>query len=187
MVSLAKELLRMDSEVRILLVGQGAEKDKIAGAAERAGVLNVNLFIESVLPKKDVPALLNAATAASNLVIDLPQARANSANKFFDTLAAGKPILINHGGWIHDLVKTYGCGLPLWQSTMADAAKQVDKKLNDSEWLRTAGVAARKLAEECFDRDKLAGQLLDVLTAAVDGHPELSAKIAPGDYSDTTK
>lgn len=183
MVALANELMKLNSSVRILLVGEGAERNNVVRAAENAGVLNVNLFVEGALPKREVPALLSAATAASNLVIDLPEARANSANKFFDTLAAGKPILLNHGGWIHDLVKSRNCGLPLWRYSIADAAAEVDNKLNDSDWLKSAGDAARKLAEECFDRDKLAEQLIDVLQAAVDGCPELSAKIAPGDYS----
>lgn len=182
MVSLAYELLKLNSNVRILLVGDGRERPNLQRAAEQAGVLNVNLFVENPLSKKEVPGLLSAATVASNLVIDLPQAHANSANKFFDTLAAGKPILLNHGGWMHDLVKSRNCGLALWHYPMAKAAAEVDQKLNDSEWLEKAGASARALAEECFDRDKLAAQLMEVLQASVHGYPEICEKIAPGEY-----
>jgi hypothetical protein len=35
----------------------------------------------------------------SSFVISVKELWANSANKFFDTLAASKPILINHEGW----------------------------------------------------------------------------------------
>jgi glycosyltransferase involved in cell wall biosynthesis len=146
------------------------------------GVYQNNLFIEDPLPKKAIAALLSAATVASNLVTDLPQARANSANKFFDTLAAGKPIFLNHGGWMHDLVTNHECGLPLWQKPVEVVAAELDAKMHDKDWLEKAGKAARTLAETSFDRDLLARQLISVLQSAVDGSPERAAEIAPGNY-----
>ena len=183
MVELASALQARNSDVRILLVGDGTERDSVKQAAEKAGVYQSNLYIEDPLPKKAIPALLSAATVASNLVIDLPQARANSANKFFDTLASGKPILLNHGGWMHDLVTANGCGLPMWQKSVGKVAEILDTKIHDEAWLCKAGQASRKLAQECFDRDLLAAQLMAVLQAAVDGNPNNSQKIAPGNYA----
>jgi len=182
MVDIARALLARESDVRILLVGSGAERRNVMEAAKESGVYERNLFFEKSLPKKDIATLLSAATMASNLVIDLPQARANSANKFFDTLAAGKPILLNHGGWMHDLVMSHRCGLPAWQKSIDEVADELDIKLHDKVWLEKAGYAARKLAELHFDRDVLADQLLKVLQKAVDGDAEKVATIAPGHY-----
>lgn len=182
MVDLAKELLDRGSDVRILLVGAGAERDIVKQAAEAAGVYQVNLFIEDPLPKKDIPALLSAATMASALFIDLPEMRPNSANKFFDALASGTPILLNYGGWMHDLVNKHECGLAMWQQSIQSVAEQLDKQIHDQAWLDMAGSAARKLAEKYFDRDLLANQLISVLEAAVEGKPELAQSIAPGIY-----
>lgn len=182
MVDLAKELLDRGSDVRILLVGAGAERGIVKQAAEAAGVYQVNLFIEDPLPKKDIPALLSAATMASALFIDLPEMRPNSANKFFDALASGTPILLNYGGWMHDLVSKHECGLAMWQQSIKSVAEQLDKQIHDQAWLDKAGSAARQLAEEFFDRDLLANQLISVLEAAVEGKPELAQSIAPGIY-----
>ena len=151
-------------------------------AAKVAGVYEDNLFFESLMPKREIPGLLSAANMASNLVIDLPAARANSANKFFDTLASGKPILINHGGWMHDLVESHHCGLAVWQTPVAQVAQVLESKLHDSDWLARAGGAARMLAEQEFDRDVLATQLMKVLENACKGDPTCSAEIAPGNY-----
>ena len=41
----------------------------------------------------------------ASFFIDLKEMWANSANKFFDTLAAGKPPLINYGGWQKELIE----------------------------------------------------------------------------------
>jgi glycosyltransferase involved in cell wall biosynthesis len=183
MVGVAKELAVLNSDIRILLVGDGAEKQKIADAANKAGMLGVNLFIEEKLPKREIPALLSAATMASALFIDLPEMRANSANKFFDALASGTPVLLNYGGWMHDLVKTHACGLALWQKRPEEVAEELERKMHDEEWLSNAGRSARELAEECFDRDKLAGQLISVLQSARERRAENAAQIAPGEYS----
>lgn len=182
MVELACELLSLKSDIRILLVGSGAERESIKNAAQQAGVYQNNLYIEDPLPKKEIPGLLSAATVASNLVTDLPEARANSANKFFDTLAAGKPILLNHGGWMHDLVMVHGCGLPMWQKPIEDVAAELEIKMHDQDWLVKAGSAARILAETSFDRDILAAQLLSVLQNVVNGNSVKVAEIAPGNY-----
>ena len=183
MVGLASALQARRSDVRILLVGDGAELDTVKQSARKAGVYKNNLFIEERIPKKDIPSLLSAASVATNLVIDIPEARANSANKFFDTLAAGKPVFLNHGGWMHDLVTSHECGLPMWQKSVDEVAEVLDAKLHDPVWLEKAGAAARELAEEFFDRDVLAGQLMAVLQSAVEGEPGNAAKIAPGKYA----
>src|SRR5690554_1355200 len=182
MVELAIELKKLNSEIKVLLVGEGAEKERIILEAKSAEVFETILFVENPIPKKDVPALLSAATMASNLVSDLPEARANSANKFFDTLAAGKPILLNHGGWMHDLVKAHDCGLAMWQQPIKLVAQELHSKMNNSEWLRKAGSSARTLAEKEFDRDKLANQLITVLKLAVENKTEEVSDIAPGIY-----
>lgn len=182
MVRLAEELLKMQSDIRILLVGDGAERANIIQEAKTTGVFERNIFFEKSISKKQMPALLSAATMASNLVIDLPEARANSANKFFDTLAAGKPILLNHGGWMHDLVNEHGCGLAMHGKSIHEVAIELDKKMHDKDWLTQAGKASRKLAETSFDRDLLAEQLISVLEAALAGNPQKSAAIAPGNY-----
>ena len=182
MVELAVELAKLSSYVRILLIGGGAEFTKVTEQAKTADVLNQNLFIEKSLPKKEIPAALSAATMASALFIDKPEMRPNSANKFFDALASGTPLMINYGGWMHDLIEARGCGLAMWRKPVDQVAKALDQKLHDTEWLEQASKAAMTLAEESFDRDVLAKQLLSVIEATVQGQPEKAETIAPGKY-----
>ena len=182
MVDLAVELAKIDSDVRILLIGDGAEFDKVSDQARSLGVLNENLFIEKSLPKREMPAALSAATMACSLFIDKFEMRSNSANKFFDSLAAGKPIVINYGGWMHDLVQNHDCGLSLWGDSMKDAARTLDLKLHDIKWLSEAGHAASDIANSFFNRNDLARDLLSVLETTIDGCPEKAHEVAPGDY-----
>lgn len=182
MVELAKALKAINSDIRILLVGDGAERIQVISSAQQAGVFEDNLFYELQMPKKDIPALLSAATMASALFIDLPEMRRNSANKFFDALASGTPVFLNYGGWMHDLVNAHECGLAMWQKPITEVAEQLELKLHDESWLEQAGHAAKKLAESEFDRDKLAQQLIQVLESAVNQQSHSAAEIAPGTY-----
>jgi glycosyltransferase involved in cell wall biosynthesis len=182
MVALALELYKLNSNVQILLVGDGNEKEKFISKAKLHNVFEKNLFVESSLPKDMMPALFSACTMSSNLVIDLPQARANSANKFFDTLAAGKPIFLNHGGWMYDLVENYKCGINAWGRPIKEVALLLDQRLNDANWLNSASISASNLARTFFDYDTLALQFEKVLIATFQGHPERSSYFAPGDY-----
>ena len=113
-VAIAKQLLQLGSNIRILLVGDGMERESVQQLAQDAGVLGINLFFEWKVSKREVIALFSASTLSSSLFIDLPEMRINSANKFFDALAAGKPIFLNYGGWMHDLVLKHRCGISAW-------------------------------------------------------------------------
>jgi glycosyltransferase involved in cell wall biosynthesis len=163
LVELAKELLTKSPEMRILLVGGGRELENVIQMAKELGVFEVNLFVEPEISKNQVPELLSAATISTALFIDQPEMRANSANKFFDCLAAGKPILINYGGWMDDLVKGAECGINGWKMSISDVADSVVELINDKGLLMAYGSNAKKLAETQFNRDYLAKQFEGVL------------------------
>lgn len=183
LVELAQELDRIASNVKILLVGGGSEENKILELAKEYNVYQKNLHIMNLVPKSYLPNIVAASSIASNIVIDLPEARANSANKFFDCLAAGKPIFINHGGWMADVIMYHSCGISAWEKSIDEVAIDLNEKLNDSMWLQEKGNNARFVAENFFDRDILANQLMDVLEIVVNGEPEKTSEIANGKFT----
>jgi glycosyltransferase involved in cell wall biosynthesis len=182
LVDLASQLSALNSDIKILVVGDGAERKGVVSRAKEANVFEKNLFFEAKVAKKEIPALLSAATMAAVLFVDLPEMRVNSANKFFDALASSTPVLLNFGGWMHELVKEHSCGLPMWGQSINSVAKDLETQLHDKVWLQNAGDAARALAEDEFDRDLLANQLMAVLEATIQGNPERASSIAPGIY-----
>ena len=179
-VALAKELIAISSDIKILLVGDGAERNTIINEAKKAGVFEKNIFFEGKMPKEQVPALLSAATMSASFFINLPEMRNNSANKFFDSLAAGKPVFLNYGGWMHDLVLSHKCGFAAWEKPTQEVAVELDKVMHDLKWLYKSGLSAQKLAEKKFDRDVLALQLENILVAVQSGDLKLVEQIIRG-------
>jgi glycosyltransferase involved in cell wall biosynthesis len=153
-------------QLSFALVGGGAERDAIEARARARGVLGTNLRMLPPVAKRDMPGLLGAATIATSLFKPLPEMEANSANKFFDALAAGRPIAINYGGWHADLLRSTGAGLVLPHADPRAAAERLAALALDDDAVARAGAAASALARERFDRDRLAVQLEDVLERA---------------------
>lgn len=182
-IHLAKALKRQNPEVRILLIGDGSEKKKLIMDAKNNNVFEKNLFFENQIPKKDMQACLSAADIIANFVINIRENWANSANKFFDGLAAGKPIFLNHGGWMQDLVLNHHCGLCMHGKKMEDVVKELDLAICDKNWLRSAGASSKKLAKKFFDRDNHVQQLEKVLILTKEKKTELVGDITQNIFS----
>jgi glycosyltransferase involved in cell wall biosynthesis len=98
-IELACKLSDLDPSIVFVLIGEGSKKESVMQKAISKGVLNKNVFILDSVSKNELPQLYFESNMGSSFVISVKELWANSANKFFDTLAASKPILINHEGW----------------------------------------------------------------------------------------
>jgi glycosyltransferase involved in cell wall biosynthesis len=163
LVEIAAAMRARAPDVRFLIVGDGAERELVLGLAKNLGVLGKNLFWMPPLAKSEVPALLAACSMASSLVVDIPVLWNNSANKFFDALAASRPVFINYRGWQADIVERSGCGVVVPPRDAQVAANMLVEFLRDPERNARAREAAARLAENDFSRDRLAGEVIKIL------------------------
>jgi glycosyltransferase involved in cell wall biosynthesis len=165
LVEVAAAMQGLRSDAKFVIVGEGSERDRVRALAADLGVLDSNLFLADRMPKRMMPALFAAATVVTS-VFDVNQAlEDNSANKFFDALAAGRPIAINYGGWQAELIRESGAGKVL-STDPVEAASQLAAWLGDAHGLLRAGANARTLAESRFARDDLFTMFRGVLEGA---------------------
>jgi len=172
----AQKMLYVAPEVRFLVIGRGVEEEKLRNEATELGVLGDNFFMLPPMSKNEMPALFSAATISTSLFIPLEEMWANSANKFFDTLASGKPIAINYGGWQKKLIESYGNGLVLHETDYSSAAKELLALLNDEVKLQKTGEASKKMAVDSFSRDVLAKELINLLENLFVGSSAISSE-----------
>lgn len=156
-------------DLDFIVAGDGRQRAAVEQHARAIGVLGRNFWMLPKMPKRDVVGLFGAAIAATSMFSDLPEMWANSANKFFDALAAGLPVIINYRGWQADLVRRERCGLVLPARDAKRAAIDLVDFLNDENRVARAGEAARSLADREFHRDVVSRQVLEALQAAVSG------------------
>jgi glycosyltransferase involved in cell wall biosynthesis len=169
LAEIAAEMRPLRPDARFLVVGDGWGRHIVECRARELGILNESFFIWEPVPKRDVAAILASATIVTSIFKPIPAMRANSANKFFDGLAAGRALAINYGGWQADLLRVSGAGVVLSEDDARDAARTLAHFLRDSSRIREAEIAARQLAATMFDRDRLADDVRSILTEAVEG------------------
>jgi len=155
-VKLAKELKKREASFNFFLVGDGAEREKLKELAENYSVNDVVKFLPAV-SKEELVSYIQAADFCMSTVLNSPALYNNSANKFFDSLAAGKPIVINHEGWMKDSINKNELGLVL-NADIKNSAEKLDTFF--SSYDSAAGEKRIKAyAKSHFDRELLFNRL----------------------------
>ena len=113
-------------------------------------------------PKHKVNEVLSLADFAWISFAALPVLKTNSPNKFFDALAAGKPVLVNHKGWVYDLVKEHNIGVPVLPKELDKALKTLTHLEENPAEIQKMGEKSRKLAEAFFNKEEAIKALLRV-------------------------
>ncbi|WP_229071134.1 glycosyltransferase family 4 protein [Actinoplanes sp. DH11] len=173
-VRAAARMRELDPDVRVLIVGHGKEWEPTKALAAQLGLLGGVVHMWEKVPKSELPVILGAATMSTSFVRPIRGLWDNSANKFFDALAASRPIAINYGGWQADLLTATGAGLVLDPEDIATAAELLVKHVRDEVWLEQARAAAHQLAVEQFSRDLLFDRFEAVLNRAGGKRPALT-------------
>jgi glycosyltransferase involved in cell wall biosynthesis len=156
--------LKEHHDILFVLLGRGSQKDALENSIRDFGLTNVEII--SAIPKTQLPVYLAAADVAlviGSLKIHEKQA---SANKFYDGLAAGKPMLLNYYGWQGKLLEERDAG---FGCKLFDLDEFVEKVLyfnSHRAELAKMGASSRLLAEERFNRDELAQKALDAIIHA---------------------
>ena len=167
LAEVARHMLAIDPEVRFLVVGSGGQEKVVRDAATATGTLNKNFFMMPSIPKTEIPAVFSSADISLVLLKDVKELWTNSSNKFFDGLAAGRPVVVNNVGWQATLLNSENAGFDIDPCDFQAAAKKLYRYLSDDTLLREAGANAQKLARDRFDRDMLAARFLGVLQQAL--------------------
>ena len=149
-------------DIVFLVAGEGKSLPRLEEGIRDLG----NVRLVGSLPKLQIPSLLRTCDVLLVLFADKPILATNSPNKFFDALAAGRPVIVNSNGWTRELVDDLGIGAYSPVGDGVALADVIERLADDPEAVRQMGERARRVAEERFSRDLLAQQVLDVLAAA---------------------
>lgn len=153
LIKIAGILKNINNRIKFIIAGEGVEQQNIYSMAKKLGVLDSSVFIIDPLKKSKIPLLYSKASIVSSLFINLKELWNNSANKFFDGLAAGKPIMINYSGWQRSLLEKHNAGFYVPYDDPLKGAEILNKILNNSQLNEEMGQSAKKLANQYFAID----------------------------------
>ena len=165
LLAVAEELKRRgDRRVKLVFIGDGKEKERLAARAAELGLANC-LFFPPV-PKAELGAITASLDCGLMVLKDVPAFyHGTSPNKFFDYVAAGIPVVNNYPGWLAGLIRENECGIVVPPGNVAAFADALQRLAADPAAGRVMGAAARALAEKEFARPQLAARFIATLEA----------------------
>jgi len=154
-----------EDAVAFVCIGDGAERPRQQARAAALGLRNVR-FLDPV-PKHELAGIVGAADVTLTLFAPYPVLQTNSPNKFFDSLAAGRPAIVNLDGWLRRLVEENAAGAYVPAGDGPGLAATLAALAREPLAVQHMSHNARALAEREFDRDKMADRLARALESAV--------------------
>jgi len=155
------KLLKEDDTVEFLFVGGGATEEELQQECQKNGMENVKFL--GRFPMKDTSEIVNLSDVSIVSFKDLPILYTNSPNKLFDSLSAGKPIIVNSAGWTKDIVENYNCGYYVNPNHPKELVDKIKHLQSHPDIVKTMGINSRKLAEEKYDKSILSKQFAEVI------------------------
>ena len=154
-----------EDEIRIVALGNGSERGWLEEQARELP----NLLVPPPVAREEIAGIVRAAGATITIYAPYEILETGSPNKFFDSLAAGKPVVVNTGGWLRRLAEDNHAGLYTPAGDAEAMAQALVRLARDPELAEELGRNGRALAEREFDRRLLAARFVETLEAAVSG------------------
>ncbi|UJF34580.1 glycosyltransferase family 4 protein [Paenibacillus hexagrammi] len=147
LLDVAKITISFDDDIVFLLVGDGKYKTHLEQRIMDENLSNV--IIKNSLPKNEIVKVIKSSDVGIMCVDNKYKIlEDNSANKFFDFLAAGLPVLINYSGWQKEILEYTNSGKS--DVTPDRMAKTIFNLKCNEDLRKVMAINSRKLAEEKY-------------------------------------
>lgn len=148
-----------NNTARILVFGDGDELEKLKQEAQDLD----NIVFKGRVPKQNVPSILSQGYASilHNSSTELDK-YGQSQNKFFEYLAAGRPIIMTYSVG-HSVIRKYGCGVEIDFQNPESIAQAIVSLcgLPEDEYQNYSKSAAERAGK--YDYEELCNQLISVI------------------------
>ncbi|MFP8895472.1 MULTISPECIES: glycosyltransferase family 4 protein [Chryseobacterium] len=155
------KLLKDREDIEFLFVGGGSTEQDLVDEVEKNNLKNVKFL--GKFPMTDVSEIVNFSDVSMISFLDIPILYTNSPNKLFDSLSAGKPIIVNSAGWTKDIAEKYHCGYYVNPNRPEELVEKVLYLKDNPEVVNSMGQNSRKLAETVYDKSILCKKFVEVI------------------------
>jgi len=165
----ARILKDTDPQVKIMLVGDGMEKNMLRQKAELWQLNNV-LFVNSV-PKHQIVDYLAASDVCTAVLKKVQTFKTVYPNKVFDYMAAAKPTILAIDGVARELIQKADAGIYVEPENAEEFAQAVLHLRDNARLRQQYGENGLEFVRRHFARDTLAEKYLNLLQEKVIAEP----------------
>ena len=151
-------------DLNFVFLGDGATLPELQRLTELYQLNNVQFLGNH---KMDVVSeIVNCCDASITSFSNIPILATNSPNKLFDSLSAGKPIIVNSAGWTKDMVEKDDCGFYVSPERPQELVNRLNEVKNDKVTLKRWSENARNLSLNVFNKELLTAKVADIIENA---------------------
>lgn len=147
--------------IDFVFMGGGRNEKELKKACGENGLTNVKFLGKHRMDI--VSEIVNICDCSIVTFADIPILYTNSPNKLFDSLSAGKPIIVNSSGWTKDMVEDNQCGVFVNPAKPEELANVLVKMSQSPGWLTEMSKNSRQLAENVYDKSILCHKFIHVI------------------------
>jgi len=160
------ELIKDKKDIVFLLVGEGAEKEKLQIVAKEKSLSNV-VFVDQI-NKSQLPDYYALSDIVLVTLRKLPLFKHVIPSKLFEIMAMKRPIIISVDGEARKIVENANSGIFAEPEKPIELKNTINEFYEDSDKRKQLGENGRNFVVENFNRDKLADNYLTIIKNVVD-------------------
>lgn len=148
-------------DIVFLLIGDGAEKQRLLQLKEKRSLTNVIMLDQQ--SKDDMPGLWAISDVSLVHLRKSDLFKTVIPSKIFESMAMRKPIILGVEGEVKKLIDQSGSGIPIEPENSSQLARAVLRLADDKNLQHDMGRKGRVYVEKYFDRKKLADRYLAIM------------------------
>ena len=152
-------------DVLFLLVGEGAERERISSLARFRGLTNVRFV--GPQPRETIPGYIGACDACLVMLKRTPLFKTVLPTKLLEFMACARPVIMGVEGYAREIVQEADAGTFFEPGNPADLADAVMRLARSPAWRESLGRNGRHYVVQRFSRQQSAAKYLDVLQQLV--------------------
>jgi colanic acid biosynthesis glycosyl transferase WcaI len=165
LLNAASQLQHQNHDVLFLLLGEGAEKDRIRSLAQSRGLTNVQFLDQQ--PREKIPAFIAASDACLVLLKKTDIFKTVIPTKMLEFMSCARPVILGVDGQARQIVEEASAGVAIEPENPDALAAAVQRLHENRELGRAMGQKGREYIVKNFSRASTAQKYLKVLNTIV--------------------
>jgi glycosyltransferase involved in cell wall biosynthesis len=178
LVEAAEKLQRSCPDAMFLLVGEGADKERVRALAVTRGLRNL-LFVDQQ-PRERIPAFINASDVCLVLLKKTELFKTVIPTKMLEFLSCAKPVILGVEGQARQLMEGARGGIAIEPESADALVRAMERLENAQEELEAMGRSGRAYVLERCSRGSTAKAYMEVLETVVDANRRSTSPNATG-------
>jgi colanic acid biosynthesis glycosyl transferase WcaI len=161
LLAAASSLQRSHPDVMFLLVGEGAEKERIKQLAQAQGLSNIRFLDQQ--PREKIPAIISASNACLVLLKKTDVFKTVIPTKMLEFMSCSRPVIVGVDGEARRIVEEAGAGIAIEPENSQALARAIQQLASNPQLCADLGQKGRNHILQHFSRAETAQKYLQIL------------------------